>query len=145
MAPADITSVWHTDVICRQEKRNQLRMQLTQLEEQRVRETEESQLELSKCRQSAAQHKLQLDELKRWVIETNYDTGRCCWLVGICGTFHPDKNTCFNRTVERWTLCCVCKCKDVFYMADLFTRLCWLSNISDASKRENFKDHCTVF
>ncbi|XP_044033494.1 coiled-coil domain-containing protein 57 isoform X2 [Siniperca chuatsi] len=46
----------------RQEELNQLRMQVGKLEEQRARETEERQEELSK---SAAQHRLQLDKLKR--------------------------------------------------------------------------------
>ncbi|XP_026170544.1 coiled-coil domain-containing protein 57 isoform X2 [Mastacembelus armatus] len=49
----------------RQEEWNKLRMQVTKLEEQRAREAEEWQEKLSVSQNSAAQHRLQLDELKR--------------------------------------------------------------------------------
>ncbi|XP_051272731.1 coiled-coil domain-containing protein 57 isoform X2 [Dicentrarchus labrax] len=49
----------------RQEELNQLHMQVAKLEEQRARETEERQEEQCKSQHSAAQHRLQLDQLKR--------------------------------------------------------------------------------
>ncbi|GLD64241.1 coiled-coil domain-containing protein 57-like isoform X2, partial [Lates japonicus] len=49
----------------RQEELSQLHMQIAKVEDQRAREAEERQEELRKSRHSAAQHKLQLDKLKR--------------------------------------------------------------------------------
>ncbi|XP_071318725.1 coiled-coil domain-containing protein 57 isoform X2 [Trachinotus anak] len=48
----------------RQEELSQLRTQVAKVEEQRAREAEERQEELRKSRDSAAQHRLQLDQLK---------------------------------------------------------------------------------
>ncbi|XP_022621733.1 coiled-coil domain-containing protein 57-like [Seriola dumerili] len=48
----------------RQEQLSQLRTQVAKLEEQRAREAEERQEELRRSRDSAAQHRLQLDQLK---------------------------------------------------------------------------------
>ncbi|XP_035526252.1 coiled-coil domain-containing protein 57-like [Morone saxatilis] len=48
----------------RQEELNQLHMQVAKLEEQRAKETEERQEEQCKSQHSAAQHRLQLDQLK---------------------------------------------------------------------------------
>ncbi|XP_023274753.1 coiled-coil domain-containing protein 57 isoform X1 [Seriola lalandi dorsalis] len=48
----------------RQEELSQLRTQVAKLEEQRAREAEERQEELRRSRDSAAQHRLQLDQLK---------------------------------------------------------------------------------
>ncbi|XP_039990755.1 coiled-coil domain-containing protein 57 isoform X3 [Xiphias gladius] len=49
----------------RQKELSQLRMQITRLEEQRAKEAEERQEGLVKSRHNAAQHRLQLDKLKR--------------------------------------------------------------------------------
>ncbi|XP_047183783.1 coiled-coil domain-containing protein 57 isoform X2 [Scophthalmus maximus] len=49
----------------RQEALNNLYMQVTRLEEQRAREAEEMQVELSESRHNVAQHRLQLDKLNR--------------------------------------------------------------------------------
>ncbi|AWP17118.1 putative coiled-coil domain-containing protein 57-like [Scophthalmus maximus] len=48
-----------------QEALNNLYMQVTRLEEQRAREAEEMQVELSESRHNVAQHRLQLDKLNR--------------------------------------------------------------------------------